>query len=101
MQMLSDLGRGTPEDPGGDFSMSCWIDAPDKEAALAWGHVLLGDYYRARFAYAPERERYTGSPLEEGEILEPDDLSYDMFKGTEYACSVGEIPTWRAPWRLT
>ncbi len=80
--------------------MSCWIDAPDKVAALAWGYVLLGDYYQARFAQSPARDRYTGEPVRDGSLVEPGDALYDMFEGTEHECAVGEIPEWHEPWRI-
>ena len=97
VQLFSYVGSGTPEDPGGDFGMCCWIDAPDKESALRWGHVLLGDYYRARFARSEDAERHSGSPVEDGWIVEDEELLAKPPRAPE--CRVGEIPVWDEPWR--
>jgi len=48
LNLFGYIGSGTPEDPGTDFGMSVWIEAPDEQAALDWGHVVLADYVRAR-----------------------------------------------------
>jgi hypothetical protein len=70
MELLSVMGAGTPENPGGDFGMHCWIEAPDKETALEWGYVLLGDYFKARYAQSADGYRHDGSPIREGHIIE-------------------------------
>jgi hypothetical protein len=97
LQLFSYMGAGTPESPGGDFGMSCWIEAPDHETALKWGHVLLGDYYRARFARSEEAEFHDGSPIEQGWIV--DDEQRLANAPSVPSCQVGEIPTWDEPWR--
>ena len=98
IQLLSYMGSGTPEDPGGDFGMRCWIEAPDEAAALKWGHVLLGDYYRARFAHSDNARSFDGSPVEDGWIVNDDRLLADDPPHVP-SCRVGEIPVWHEPWR--
>lgn len=95
LQLFSYMGSKTPEDPGGDFGMCCWIEAPNKEAALKWGHVLLGDYYRARFARSDSP--CDGSPVEKGEIVEDEERLANP--PNVPVCKVGEIPIWDEPWR--
>ena len=43
MELFSVIGAGTPENPGGDFGVNCWIEAPDKGAALEWGYEEVLD----------------------------------------------------------
>jgi hypothetical protein len=101
LEMLSFLGAGTPENPGGDFSMFCWIEAPDKESASEWGYVLLGDYLKARYANSADGHRHDGSPIREGEIIE-DPLTIAAAEQWNIPlCLVGEVPEWREPWRLS
>ena len=99
LELFSYIGEGTPSDPGGDFSMYCWIDAPNREEALAWGHVLLGDYYQKRFAHSEDADRYDGTPVVDGEIETDQTTLANM--ASKYAipkCVVGVIPEWDAPW---
>jgi len=56
LELFGYLGRGTSDDPGTDFGMSVWIDAPDEEAAFLWGNHLLEDYRRARYRLVPGEE---------------------------------------------
>ena len=99
-QLLSYMGSGTPEDPGGDFSMSVWIDAPDEHAALVWGYRLLGDYYRARFQHAEDASHCDGRPIEEGYIeKDPEVLARAQAVYDYPAGRVNEVPNWREPWR--
>jgi hypothetical protein len=101
IQLFSFIGAGTPEEPGGDFDMHCWIEAPDKAAALEWGFILLGDYCKARYAYSADGHRHDGSPIQDGEIVEdPGALAAAVHWGIP-ACSVGEVPKWREPWRVS
>lgn len=51
LNLFGYIGSGTPEDPGSDFSMSVWIDAPDEQAALDWGRLVLADDIRARYQH--------------------------------------------------
>lgn len=92
------LGSGTPEDPGSDFGMCVWIEAPDERAALDWGRVLLADYTNAR-----HRHDGSGAHYKPGDIegwIEEDEATIRRAEG-EYPLSlVGEIPTWDAPWRI-
>jgi hypothetical protein len=99
MELFSVIGVGTPENPGGDFSMYCWIEAPDKASALEWGYVLLGDYCKARYARSRDGFRHDGSPKREGEIVEDQET---LLRAEDWAipcCRVGEMPEWREPWR--
>jgi hypothetical protein len=91
------IGSGTPEDPGTDFGMSVWIEAPDEQAALEWGHLVLADYVRARY-------RHDGSArdVDSGGIegwIEKGETALKNAEGRFPQCHVGEIPTWQAPWR--
>lgn len=81
--------------------MSCWIDAPNREAALKWGHILLGDYFRARYSKSPRKERYIGAPVYEGEIVEDEDILNEAQTWNIPCCQDGEVPNWREPWRCT
>ena len=101
MEMLSFIGAGTPENPGGDFDMYCWIEAPYKEAALEWGYVLLGDYFKARYAQSADGYRHDGSPIREGEIIEDPEIIARTERWNIPSCRVGEVPQWREPWRLS
>jgi hypothetical protein len=101
IEMLSVLGLGTPENPGGDFDMNCWIEAPDKEAALEWGFVLLGNYCKARYARSVGRHRHDGSPIREGEIVDDPETVAAAEKWNLPSCQIGEIPGWREPWRVS
>ena len=101
-EMFSVLGDGTPENPGGDFGMYCWIQAADKTEALSWGHVLLGDYYKHRFSRTDAAETYDGSPIQRGEIesdLETIERLRQSYSIPE--CEVGVIPDWDRPWRIS
>jgi hypothetical protein len=100
LQLFSYIGDGTPTNPGGDFSMYCWIEGCNQEEALAWGHVLLGDYHQKRFAHSENSGLYDGTPIVDGEI-ETDHVTlanlaskYDIPE-----CVVGAIPEWAAPWQ--
>ncbi len=101
LEMLSVLGAGTPKDPGDDFSMNCWIEAPNKSAALEWGHVLLGAYCRARYAHSAERHRYNGSPIRSGEIIEDPEILAAAEEWNIPSCRIGDIPEWSEPWRAS
>jgi hypothetical protein len=101
-EMFSVLGMGTPENPGGDFGMYCWIHAPSARAALEWGHVLLGDYYKCRFARTHQASYYDGAPIQRGEI--ETDAEFIAELSSEYhipECDIGHVPQWNAPWRLS
>jgi hypothetical protein len=99
LELLSFLGAGTPGDPGGDFDMNCWIEAPDKEAALEWGYVLLGDYCKARYAHSADGHRHDGAPIREGEIIEDPETVTAAEHWNIPSCSIGEVPEWKEPWR--
>jgi hypothetical protein len=101
VELLSVLGDGTPENPGGDFEMTCWIEASCKEDALQWGYVLLGDYVRARYARSADGHRHDGSPIREGEIVEDPETIADAERWNLPSCRIGEIPEWQEPWRLS
>lgn len=101
VQLFSYMGDGTPDDPGGDFEMYCWIAATDPHAALQWGYVLLGDYYRARFARSPDADDYQGVPMRHGRIV---DDAAQLAKAHDWPiplCRVGQIPAWHEPWRTS
>ena len=99
IQLFSVLGDGTKENPGGDFGMSCWIQADDESAALEWGYVLLGDYYKHRFAYSAPGT-YDGKPMRDGWIeSDPEQLEDYSSNYIIPECVVGEIPEWVEPWR--
>jgi hypothetical protein len=100
-ELFSVLGEGTPENPGGDFSMYCWIVAPDPQAALEWGYVLLGDYFRARFSRSEDADLYDGSPVREGAIVDDPELLARAGDWAIPSCRVGQIPEWREPWRIS
>ncbi|MEZ6045239.1 MAG: hypothetical protein R3C11_06580 [Planctomycetaceae bacterium] len=99
LQLFSYLGRGTPEDPGGDFEMCCWIKAPDEESALAWGQVLLQDYYRKRFSRSADPIPEGATVPIKGDILsnreELQHYANCIIPGTQ----LNEIPDWKAPWK--
>ena len=101
VEFFSVLGAGTPENPGGDFSMYCWIEAPDPQAALEWGYVLLGDYLRARFSRSEDADLYDGAPVRGGEIVEDPELLAGAGGWAIPSCRLGQIPEWREPWRLS
>jgi hypothetical protein len=101
VQLFSYLGAGTPEDPGGDFDMHCWIEAPDKAAALEWGHVLIGSYCNARYAQSVDGYRHDGSPIDKGEIIEDPQALAAAAHWDIPTCTVGEVPRWREPWRVS
>jgi len=94
------LGAGTPDDPGGDFSMFCWIEADSPEAALNWGYRILGDYYRQRFAFSDSADIYKGDPIEEGEIETDENVINDAMTWGLPTCRVGQCPEWDRPWRI-
>lgn len=94
------LGAGTPNDPGGDFSMYCWIEAESADEALDWGHKLLGDYYRKRFAHSDSADLYNGEPIDEGEIETDQDTINDAHNWNLPVCRVGQFPNWDRPWRI-
>jgi hypothetical protein len=96
MELLSVIGAGTPEDPGGDFGMSVWIDAANALEASAWGKRVLEDYVRARYRYSdPDID-----PAQfEGEIItDIESINYATDRGYP-VCKVGQIPLWSEPWR--
>jgi hypothetical protein len=101
LELLSFLGAATPENPGGDFDMSCWMEAPDKRAALEWGYVLLGDYCKARYAHATDGHWHDGSPIRQGEIVEDPETIAAAAHWNIPSCRIGELPEWYAPWRLS
>jgi hypothetical protein len=101
VQLFSMIGAGTPDDPGGDFSMDCWIEAPDPQAALEWGYVLLGDYFRARFSRSDKAESYDGSPVRDGSIVDDSELLARACDWEIPSCRIGQIPEWREPWRIS
>jgi hypothetical protein len=100
-EFFSFIGAGTPENPGGDFSMSCWIDALDQESALEWGHVLLGNYCMERYSESADGHRHDGSPIREGEIVNDPELITIAMGWNIPSCRVGEIPVWLEPWRIS
>lgn len=91
------IGAGTPEDPGTDFGMSVWIDAPDEDAARCWGKVVLDDYVHARFQHSED----AGIDAAWGEgWIEKDDQTLKRAEGFDYPlCQVGQIPAWAEPWK--
>lgn len=99
-QFFSYIGDGTPEDPGGDFGMHCWIEAPDSNAALEWGYALLGDYCQKRFAHCEDAEYHDGRPIRDGEIeTDCDAIASLNDRYIAPQCKLGEFPKWEAPWR--
>jgi hypothetical protein len=101
IELLSFIGDGTPEYPGGNFSMHCWIEAPDKESAVEWGYVLLGDYCKARYAHSADGHRHDGSPIRQGDLVEDPELLATAKEWNVPSCRAGEIPEWREPWRIS
>ena len=102
LELFSFMGDGTPQNPGGDFSMHCWIEATTAEEALKWGHVLLGDYHQKRFAHCDYGEGYDGSPIIDGEIETDEEILASFARKYVFPeCKVGEIPVWEAPWRTS
>jgi hypothetical protein len=101
LELCSVIGAGTPENPGGDFDMNCWIEAPDREAALQWGYVLLGNYCQMRYAHSANRYRCDGSPVRRGEIIEDPETIADADSWNIPSCRVGEVPEWHEPWRFS
>jgi hypothetical protein len=101
LELLSYFGEGTPENPGGDFGMYCWIEATDTESALEWGYVLLGQYCKARYTRSTAVHRHDGSPIRAGEIVEDPETLQEAQQWNIPSCKVGEIPDWREPWRHT
>lgn len=109
MNFFGYIGEGTPEDPGTDFGMSVWIEAPSEQAALDWGQVLLADYVRARHRFEDPGQDIESASLEDAGRtigarrvegwIEKDETSLERAKGRYPRCRVGEIPTWTAPWR--
>lgn len=97
LNLFGYIGSGTPEDPGTDFGMSIWIEAPDEQAALDWGHLVLADYIRARY-----RHDNSATEIDPGGIegwIEKGETALKDAEGRFPRCCVGEIPTWQAPWR--
>jgi hypothetical protein len=80
--------------------MYCWIDAESATEALEWGYVLLGDYYRHRFAQTDDTEMYTGEPVVGGEIETDQGTIDDAVNWNLPTCCVGEFPEWDRPWRI-
>ena len=101
LELFSVLGAGTPENPGGDFDMNCWIEAPDKKSALEWGYVLLGDYFKARYAHSADKYRHDGSAIREGEIVEDPETIAAAEHWNIPLCQIGQMPEWREPWRIS
>jgi hypothetical protein len=101
LELFSVIGDGTPQNPGGDFGMHCWIEAPCKEVALEWGFVLLGNYMKARYANSADGHRHDGSPVREGEIIDAPEILAQAGSWNIPSCQVGSIPEWREPWRLS
>ncbi len=110
LELFGYLGRGTPDDPGTDFGMSVWIDAPDEDAAFRWGNRLLEDYRQARYRLAPGDEGEEGPGPEEPQHrhaarklegwIEKDESVLERARGCGYPeCWVGEISEWIEPWR--
>jgi hypothetical protein len=92
LELFSIIGDGTPENPGGDFGMSVWIDADDMIQARNWGKRVLEEFVRERFRQSDpdlDPSRY------EGDIVE--DAVYEV--GRTPLCKVGEIPSWPEPWK--
>lgn len=101
LELFSVIGAGTPEDPGYDFDMCCWIEAPDSESALKWGYVLLGDYFKARYSHSADNGRHDGLPISEGEIIDDPTFVASAERWNVPSCRVGEIPKWHEPWRIS
>jgi len=97
LNLFGYVGSDTPEDPGGDFGMSVWIEAPDEQAALNWGHLVLGDHIRARHRHDGSAPEIDPGGIEEW--IEKDDAVLKGAEGRFPLCRVGEIPVWEAPWR--
>lgn len=93
--LLSYMGDGTPENPGGDFGMSVWIEAPDEETASRWGKRVLEEFVRQRFRFS----RNKADPAAyEGQIETSQEMIDWHSKREIPVCRVGEIPNWPAPW---
>src|SRR4051812_25107360 len=91
LELFSYMGCGTPEDPGGDFTLQCIIEAEDERAALEWGWAVLGDYRRARFQYSGPAQ--DGKPVRQGEIDKEADPSVLLRTDPAFPkCRVGEFP---------
>jgi hypothetical protein len=101
LELFSVFGAGTPENPGGDFGMHCWIEAPDQRTALEWAYVLLGDYCKARYAHSADGYLYDGSPIRAGEIIEDPEQIAAAEHWNIPTSRIGEIPEWQEPWRLS
>ncbi|WP_435015807.1 hypothetical protein TA3x_003360 [Tundrisphaera sp. TA3] len=97
LNLFGFVGSGTPEDPGTDFGMSVWIEAPNEKAALDWGHLVLADYLRARFRHDDPVAGIASNGIEGW--IEEDEYARKEAAGKFPCCRVGEIPTWDAPWR--
>ena len=80
--------------------MHCWIEAETADEALNWGHKLLGDYYRHRFAQTDSAELYTGEAVFKGEIETDQDTINDAMSWNLPTRCVGEFPKWDRPWRV-
>jgi len=90
------MGSATPEDPGTDFGMCVWIEAPDEATAQSWGKVILTDYVRARF----QDSEVAGLPFSEEGWIEKDEKQLEEARLCDYpVCRLGEIPTWHEPWK--
>ena len=92
IELLSFIGDGTPENPGGDFGMCVWIDADDVDQARKWGKRVLKEFVRERFRQShPDLDptRYAGDVVE--------DAVYEA--GRTPVCKIGEIPRWTEPWK--
>jgi|GEM_PF-6763701 len=92
LNLFEYIGRGIPEDPGTDFGMSVWIEAPDEQAPLDWGRLVLADYVRAR-------HQHDGSGLGIEGWIEKDEAELERAVGRFPRCRIGEIPAWEGPWR--
>jgi hypothetical protein len=96
IELLSYIGDGTPQNPGGDFTMCVWIDADDVEQARSWGRQILHQFVRERFRHSDPDVDPTGY---EGEIVEDAALLESRKREAIPVCKVGEIPQWTEPWK--
>ena len=93
LELFSYMGF-TPEDPGGDFGISFWIDAPTAAEAERWGKVALAAYVRLRYRFATDPP----DPASLQGQLDEDAVCSEATNGTEMVCKVGELATWEDPW---
>src|SRR4051812_33820050 len=95
IELFGYMGAGTPDDPGSDFGMCVWIDAPTEDEARGWGKRVLEDYVRARYAQSDPDLDPTRF---EGDIVH-DRCQLEQAEAEGYPqCEVGQTPEWSEPW---